>query len=121
MTCIESLNGQIYNVILEKYKEADNIWSTQDIESKYKDFWVDSTVKQYCCYYLVIKWFNENDQNCYEYNDDLYEILTICKNNYISIDGSRTFPLKLYEPKMLLKHYIYNKCQELLTQYKSNK
>ena len=120
MTCIKSLNDEIYNVILKKYEEADIIWKTQDIELKYKNVWVDSIVKQNSCYYLCNKWFERNNNSSYEYNDDLCEILNICKKNYIGIDGSRIFPLILYQPKMLLKYYIYNKCEELLSQYKND-
>lgn len=118
MTCIASLNDEIYNVILNENVKADIIWSEQDIEIKYKESWVDSKVKLYCCYHLVNKWFDREGKSCYDYDDDLYEILNICKGNYLGPHGSRSFPLSFYEPKKLLKHYIFNKCHELMEIYR---
>ena len=118
MTCISTLNDEIYNVVLNEYKKAYIIWSEQDIEIKYKESWVDSKVKQYCCCHLVNKWFDREGKSCYEYDDDLCEILNTCKGNYLGPQGSRSFPLSFYEPKKLLKHYIYEKCDEHMERYR---
>lgn len=107
------LNVEIINIIKRENEQADMIWETQDIDYKYKDGWVDANVKMYCCYYLVIEWFNSENEATYNYNEELCEILTACKEDYFGINGRRAFPLRLYEPKQLLKYYISNKCDEL--------
>ena len=107
------LNDEINNYIKTKTEEADIIWEIQDIDYKYKDGWVNANVKMYCCYYLVIEWFNSENEATYNYNEELCEILTACKEDYFGINGRRAFPLRLYEPKQLLKYYISNKCEEL--------
>ena len=107
------LNDRINNIIKDKNEQADMIWETQDIDYKYKDEWVNSNVKMHCCYYLVIEWFNTENEASYDYNEQLCEILTACKQDYFGINGTRKFPVRLYEPKQLLKHYIYKKCEEL--------
>ena len=107
------LNDKIINIIKRENEKADMIWKFQDIDYKYKDEWVNSNVKIYCCYYLVNEWFNTDNEAMYDYNEELYQILTACKQDYFGINGIREFPLVLYEPKRLLKHYIYKKCEEL--------
>ena len=107
------LNDKITNIIKRENEKADIIWEIQDVDYKYKDEWVNANVKMYCCYYLVIEWFNSENEAMYEYNEDLCEILTACKQDYFGINGTRDFPLRLYEPKQLLKYYIYKKCEEL--------
>lgn len=107
------LNDKINNIIKYQNENADFIWETQDIDYKYKDEWVNANVKMYCCYYLVIEWFNSKNEANYEYNEELCQILTACKNDYYGINGTRKFPISLYEPKQLLKYYIYKKCDEL--------
>ena len=116
MTSISNLsylNDRINIIIKDKNEQADMIWETQDIDYKYKDEWVNANVKMYCCYYLVIEWFNSENEGSYQYNEELCEILTACKKEYFGIHGTRNFPLTLYEPKQLLKYYISNKCEEL--------
>ena len=71
------------------------IWEIQDIDCKYKDEWVNANVKMYCCYYLVIEWFNSDNEASYDYNKQLCEILTACKEDYFGINGTRNFPLRL--------------------------
>ena len=107
------LTAKINNIIKEQTEQADIIWSTQDIDYKYKDEWIKNNVKMHSCYYLVIEWFNSDNESSYTYDEHLCEILEACKNEYFGIHGTRNFPLKLYEPKQLLRHYIYKKCEQL--------
>ena len=117
MSSIEKLpylNDKISTIIKRQTEEADTIWSDFEMDDKYKNGWINSTVKMYCCYYFVIEWFNSEIEDTYTYDENLCEIFDACKAEYIGINGTRHFPLKLYEPKQLLKHYIYKKCEFLL-------
>ena len=110
------LNDKINSIIQTQTEKADLIWSIQDIDDKHKNDWINSHVKMYCCYYLVIEWFNSENESSYSYDENLWVILEACKKEYFGIHGTRNFPLKLYEPKQLLKHYIYKKCEQLAVQ-----
>jgi hypothetical protein len=107
------LNDKINNVILEERAMANLIWSIQDIDDKYKNEWINSNVKMKCCYNLVIEWFNSENEIMYAYDEQLCEILEACKKEYFAIHRTRNFPVNLYQPKQLLKFYIYQKCEIL--------
>jgi len=120
MTSIEKLpylNDKISSVIKQQTSDANTIWKDYELDERYKEGWINSNVKLYCCYYFVIEWFNSELEDTYVYNEQLCEILEACKKEYVGINGSRMFPITLYEPKKLLKHYIYKKCELLLNEY----
>lgn len=117
MSTIENLpylNNKINDVIAHETEIANAIWREQDIDYKHKDEWVNGKVKMFCCYHLVIEWFNTDMEESYTYDEQLCEILTACKNEYREIHGARRFPMLLYQPKQLLKYYIYKKCELLI-------
>ena len=114
------LNNKINDVIARETEKANVIWREQDIDYKHKDEWVNGNVKMFCCYHLVIEWFNSDREESYAYDESLCEILTACKNEYRGISGARRFPTILYQPKQLLKHYIYKKCELLIDEPRNN-
>jgi len=115
ITDLHYLNDRINNVIALETKNADIIWMNNDIDYKYRDEWIRGNVVMFCCCHLVVEWFKSDEQESYVYDEHLCEILTACQLDYVGVNGSRKFPIKLYEPKPLLKYYIHRKC-EILTQ-----
>lgn len=90
------LNDKINSIIQTQTEKADLIWSIQDIDDKHKNDWFNSHAKMYCCYYLVIEWFNSENEISYSYDENLCEILEAYKKEYFGIHGTRNFPLSLY-------------------------
>jgi|TARA_B110000093_G_C12770402_1_gene326338 hypothetical protein len=111
------LNNKINDVIANETVIADAIWREQDIDYKHKNEWINGNVKMFCCYQLVIEWFNSDREESYTYDEQLCEILTACKNEYRDGHGTRRFPTILYKPKQLLKFYIYKKCEILIDEF----